>query len=496
MRSTKTIVGCVLAGVLASGIIAVTPAVAGDEPVYPLDTYPPSTRDNVVLQWNEEALECIRVSKPGPTVVARSLFLLHTATYDAWSGYDSKAVPTLRSGWVRRPSAQRTTSRASIAVSHGAHHMLSNVFPDSRCTAGFDARLTALGYTIGAVNSDAVEGRRAAAAVISSRVNDGANQNGTDPRGSVGVRYSDTTGYAPVNTATSVTDPWRWQPLTVTVGTTTTIQRALTPQWGTVRPFVPGLLDEVAQVPDPNEMSQTEREQLVDEVVSYSAELDDRTKAVAEYWADGPSSELPPGHWNLFAQWTSRRHNQSLAADAKMFFGLNGALHDAAIAAWSLKYRYDFARPISAVRELRRGQLIQAWAGPGRGTQWILGENWQPYQASTFPTPPFPAYTSGHSTFSAAAAAFLKDFGAVQGRDGSRFGASVTIEAGSSTFEAGVPARDVVLTWATFEDAADEAGISRQYGGIHWSIDDVPSRDLGKKCGEAAFSLAKKYWEG
>ena len=236
---------------------------------------------------------------------------------------------------------------------------------------------------------------------------------------------------------------------------------------------------------------------MIDELVRMSAELDDRTKVVAEYWADGPQSELPPGHWNLFSQWVSRRWRQSIDADAKMFLGLNGAMLDASISAWSLKYRYDFARPVSAIPALRAGQMIRAWAGPGQGTQLIRGEDWIPYQPLTFPTPPFPAYTSGHSTFSGAASAFMKDFGAVMGRDGDVFGATVTVKAGSSRVEPGItPSQDVVLGWPSFVAAADEAGISRRYGGIHWSIDDIPARDNGKKIGESAFSIAKKLWEG
>jgi len=91
----------------------------------------------------------------------------------------------------------------------------------------------------------------------------------------------------------------------------------------------------------------------------------------------------------------------------------------------------------------------------------------------------------------------MKDFGAVMARDGDVFGATVTIRAGSFRVEPGItPSRDIGLGWPSFVGAADEAGISRRYGGIHWNIDDTPARDVGKKCGEAAFSIAKKLWEG
>src|SRR5947207_9562441 len=107
-----------------------------------------------------------------------------------------------------------------------------------------------------------------------------------------------------------------------------------------------------------------------------------------------------------------------------------------------------------------RGQLVRAWRGPYQGTKLIDGAAWFPYQPPTFPTPPFPEYSSGHSNFSAAGAEILRLF---TRRD--RFGASVQIAPGSSNVEPGaVPARPLTLSWATFGDAADQAGLSRRYG--------------------------------
>jgi hypothetical protein len=487
MRAKLLLVVLLALGLLASGA-GVASADGDDNPLYPLDTYPPTPSDNAVLKWNEEALECIRATKPGPTVVARSLFVLHSSVYDAWSAYDAKAVPTVRTGFARRPSSQRTLANKSQTVSHAAYVALSDLFP--ACRAEFDERLRSMGYRADDAATAAADGRRAGGNVVAARRDDGANQAGG---------YADTTGYTPVNTPETVTDPWRWQPLRVPLGDPQgTAQQPLTPQWGRVRPFDPKLLEQSRQIPTPSRSPS----KSVDDILRESANLDDRDKVIAEYWADGPRSELPPGHWNLFAQWLSRRYRQSIDADAKMFLGLNGALLDASIGAWDAKYRMDFARPVTTIRALRAGQTVRAWGGPYQGTQLIPGETWKPYQPVDFPTPPFPEYISGHSTFSAAAAAFLKDFGAVQGRDGDVFGASVTIEAGTSRVEPrtathpGVPASDITLAWPSFTDAADEAGISRRYGGIHWIDGDVYARDLGKKIGESSFSIAKKLWEG
>jgi hypothetical protein len=136
--------------------------------------------------------------------------------------------------------------------------------------------------------------------------------------------------------------------------------------------------------------------------------------------------------------------------------------------------------------------MIMAWAGPGQGVKLIRGEDWQPYQPASFPTPPFPEYPSGHSTFSAASAEVLRRF---TGSD--RFGASVTVVAGSSKVEPlTVPAKDVTLSWATFSAAADEAGLSRRYGGIHFVPGDMMGRGIGRIIGAQTYAKAQRYFDG
>jgi hypothetical protein len=474
MRSRVTVVLLVAGAMLVS---LVGPAFADDddddgagaEPVFPLTSLPPSAGDNVVLTWNEEALQCVRTLRERPMVVARALFVLHTTMYDAWAPYDAKAVPTQRpSGWRRSASAERTAANKHRAMSHAAHLALRDVFPT--CEAEFDQQLADLGYAAGDTAPAAQMGRQAAQRVVDSRRTDGANQAGG---------YADTTGYQPVNTATTNTNPWRWQPLPG--------QTAMTPQWGRVRPFNPKTLSEV-QIPAPRQ----ESSETIDDILAESARLNDTSKMIAEYWADGPQTETPPGHWNVIAQWLSRRHRQSTDQDVKMFFALNGGLLDASIGVWDAKYDYDFARPITAIRTLRAGQTVTAWRGPGLGTQTFPAQEWRSY----IPTPPFPEYISGHSSFSCAAAAVLKDVRAAFGGNDT-LGASVTFQPGQSVIEPGVtPRAPVTLSWAKFEDAANQAGQSRRYGGIHWLDGDIYSRDLGKKLGEQAFSIAKKHWEG
>jgi vanadium-dependent haloperoxidase-like protein len=228
------------------------------------------------------------------------------------------------------------------------------------------------------------------------------------------------------------------------------------------------------------------------QLVDISGALSEREKVIAYYWTDGPNSELPPGHWCLFAASVSRRDGHDLDADVVLFFALTSALLDAGIETWHIKRRDDYVRPITAIRELFAGRKIRAWAGPGRDGELIDGAQWPPYQEATVVTPPFAEYPSGHSTFSAAAAEVLRRF---TGSDA--FGASATVPAGSSRIEPGlVPAEDLTLHWDTFSDAADEAGLSRRYGGIHFEQGDLVGRAIGRAVGARAWRLASAYREG
>jgi hypothetical protein len=149
-------------------------------------------------------------------------------------------------------------------------------------------------------------------------------------------------------------------------------------------------------------------------------------------------------------------------------------------------------RPITALRYLFHGQQVRAWGGPHRGTQTIDGGTWFPYQPTWFPTPPFPEYSSGHSTFSAAGAEILRTF-----TRSDRFGDSVAFPAGSSRTEPGaVPSIDLTLRWATFSEAADQAGLSRRYGGIHFERGDLEARAAGRLVARQAWAKAQSYFEG
>ena len=450
-----------------------------------------TAEDNPVLLWDNAALHAIRDTVAGPTITARALAIVHTCMFDAWTAYDRAAVPTVRHRDWRRPRAQASDGSKALAVSFAAYRALIDLFPIQR--ALFDRVMSRLGCDPSNASMDPATpqgiGNSAAAAVLDVRHRDGSNQLGDlSP-----VPYSDYTGYRPINSPAAIVDPDRWQPLSVPNfgGQATQAQVYLTPHWGNVAPFAMTSGSALRPAPPAKYPSAEYRDQAA-EVITISAALTDEQKVTAEYFADGPNTEFPPGHWARFAELVSRRDRHTLDDDVKMFFALGNALLDASISAWDAKRAYDSERPATAIHCLYAGRLIRAWGGPFQGTSAILGEDWRPYQSSAAAGPPFPEYFSGHSVFSAAAAEILRS---CTGSD--TFGASVTIRAGTSIGEPGlVPALDVTLSFPTFSDAADQAGMSRRYGGIHFARGDLTARSLGRVIGAAVWARASTYFDG
>jgi hypothetical protein len=465
---------------------------------------------NVALDWNEALLQAVRDSKLGPPMVARALAVAHTCVYDAWAAYDRTAVGTRLGEALRRPAHERRFEHKVEAVGYAAYRAAVDLFPGSRASV-FDPLMQRIGLDPEDNSEDTATpagiGNVAARAVLAFRHRDGANQLGDEPGGLAGVSYSDYTGYRPANEPmdtrapldlATVHDPNAWQPLTYVDASA----RLVTPpfvgaHWRHVLPFAIRSSDQLRSPTGPARCGSDEFVAQAQALVDLSAGLTDEQKVIAEYWADGPRSELPPGHWNLFAQQVAFRDRSGssehdLDQAVKLFFALTNAIFDAGCCAWDNKVAFDSVRPITAVRWLFHGTKITAWAGPGRGTQTIAGEDWFPYQPTTFPTPPFAEYSSGHSNFSAAGAEILRLF---TGSD--RFGGSITIPQGSSRVEPGfVPARDLTLSWATFSDAAAQAGISRRYGGIHFEQGDLDARATGRAAARRCWATAQTYFAG
>jgi len=286
--------------------------------------------------------------------------------------------------------------------------------------------------------------------------------------------------------------------------------------------------------------------------------LGDWSRCLAEFWADGPDSETPPGHWNTIANYVSDNLEtyqisgegpsvNRLEWDSKLYLALNGATYDSAVAAWGIKGYYDYVRPITAIRYMaEQGQssdpngpsydpqgiilvpgivevitidtilpgqrhehlsahvgeiAIRAWPGvpenpetETQGVEWLLATNWVPYQRDTFVTPPFAGYVSGHSTFSRSAAEILTEITGSMYFPGG-LGEFVCPANEFLVFEDG-PSETVVLQWATYYDASDESGISRLWGGIHPRADDFPGRIIGSQVGKTAWNRAVNFFNG
>ncbi len=574
---------------------------------------------SVARRWDEALLAAIRRSLPNPPVHARNLFHVSVAMWDAWAAYDPTAAGYL---FKEKPHASDVTAARNEAISYAAFRVLTARFIKSvgadKSLSEFDDVMDALCFPISITRTDgdspAAVGNRIAKVLLDEAKMDGSNE----LQGYADPHYEPVNAPLVVATAgITLADPNRWQPLQIEhmisqngVPVTNGVQQAVGPHWGHVTPFAipagggsgapidpgpPPRFGDVAtdaiyraqavEVLRDSSLLDPSREASIDispralganplgsndghghplnpvtgdPYASAISRQGDFFRAIAEFWADGPNSETPPGHWNVIANAVSDQLGPNLRVggsgpvvdrlqwDVKLYFALNGAVHDAAIAAWGLKGRYDGIRPISMIRYLaslgqssdpagtaydkeglplvpglielitkektaagapmaalagHEGEIaVHAWPGSPADPKtqaspvtWILGTAWVPYQLATFVTPSFQGYISGHSTFSRAAAEVLA------GITGSEFfpgGLSAwTVKQGSFKFEAG-PSADVTLEWATYYDAADQAGQSRLYGGIHVQADDFTGRVVGSICGKDAWAFAQRHYTG
>jgi len=568
--------------------------------------------------WDEALLSAIRRALPAPTLHARNLFHVSAGMWDAWAAYD----PVANGYFVEEKlSATDVDAAREEALSFAAYRILSHRYATAvgaeESQAEFDATMAALCLdpSVQTVTgtAPAALGNRIAAATIKYGLQDGSNEaEGYQP-----TDYTPVNEPLIVKLpGAEMVDPNRWQPLALDsqvaqngVAIPDKVQAFLGPHWGHVTSF--GLPMAENGVPiDPgapprllDPVTDADFKQSAIDIIAMSALLDsadettvdispgawgdnplgtddgnghsvnpvtglayepnvvrrsDHLRALVEYWADGPRSETPPGHWNVVANEVSDSAGfefrmggtgpvlDRLEWDVKTYFALNGAVHDAAVAAWGVKGYYDSARPISMIRYMagqgqstyrrlpsydpdglplvaglvevitkrsstpgrkhaalaeHRGEIaIRSWLGnptdpetQSLGVGWILGTSWVAYQKPTFVTPAFAGYVSGHSTFSRAAAEVMTRL------TGSAYfpgGLSEWVkEVGALEVEAG-PSTDVVIQAATYYDAADQAGLSRLYGGIHIVADDFAGRVLGSQCGIIAWSLAARYFEG
>jgi hypothetical protein len=573
----------------------------------------------VARRWDEALLDAIRRALPNPPVHARNLFHMSAAMWDAWAAYDPQAAGYFVN---EKHTASDVAAARDEAISYAAYRLLTSRYIKAvgaeQSLSEFDDVMDSLCYPLTVTttegDSPAALGNRIAKTIIAYGMTDGSNQAG----GYAAPDYKPVNPPLVVaKPGTVMMDPNRWQPLQIEhmisqngIPVVNGVQQNVGPQWGHVKSF--GLPDGgTTGVPiDPGPpprlgdpaTDQVFKDQAV-EVIRDSSLLDptegatidispgarggnslgsndghghavnpatgqpyppdvvnqgDFGRVMAEFWADGPNSETPPGHWNVLANLVSDELSPNLRIggkgltldrlqwDVKLYLALNGAVHDAAIAAWGLKGAYDSVRPISMIRYMGElgqssdpsgpsynkeglplvpglievitaessapgqrhaalaghvGEIaVRSWTGTPAdpktqigGVKWILAANWIPYQLPTFVTPSFPAWVSGHSSFSRAAAEVLVGITGSEYFPGGVSG--YIIKAGSLKFEAG-PTTDIKLQWATYYDASDQAGQSRLWGGIHIQADDFTGRRIGSQCGKTAWTIAQRYYSG
>ena len=388
----------------------------------------PAAAAAVAHEWNSILLDCIRDQKAAPPIASRAMAITSSAVFEAVNAIDRSYVSR-----VQFPVADPTASMPAAAVS-AAWNSLVTLFPARK--AVLDARFAA---SIASLPDDSTRaagieiGRQASVRLLEIRSTDGADR---------------TVEYVPGSAAGD------WQK------TPPAFAAPLLPHWGSVQPFV---LSSGSQFrpPEPPKLSSSEYARDLNEVQQLGAANSTVRTAeqtnIAKFWASGPGTATPPGQWNMVASVIAQDQQLSLPQSTRMYAILDMALADAAILCWNTKFHYELWRPVTAIRQADLDGNDKTTADPA----------WLPLLT----TPPFPTYTSGHSTFSAAGATVLAG---IFGTDDVSF--TLPSEA------AGVPAR----SFNSFSEAAAEAGRSRIYGGIHFEFDNVEGQKSGRQIGTLA----------
>jgi hypothetical protein len=582
-------------------LTAMTPACGGTADACEPDTTASASAPRL---WVEAALDAVRRDFPAPTVHSRNLWHLSAAMWDAWAAYTPGAEPYFDAPEPTTKPSDRVEA-IEEALSFAAQRLLSHRYESavdgSDSIAQFSELMERLCHDPAAEiepGSPAEIGMAIADAAIEFGLDDGAGES----MQYLDATYEPVneplvvTGYG-----ITMNDPNRWQPLELAQRFTQNgqeegsgVQVFIGSQWGSVTSFALPDADTHGITLDPGPppllggATEPEFKDAALEVVRYADTLGGETgqalidispgtrggnsvgandgtghdlnpatgmayvvnevpladygRAIAEFWADGPDSETPPGHWNTLAIRTSDLMPEDslrwagegpvlnrLEWDLRLFFTLNASLHDAAVATWGSKRAYDYVRPISMIRYLGSlGELpleagvvelvtdqttvsggrhqglpvgstvARTWLGSPRdatsevsGVGWREALVWLPYQRSTFVSPAFAGYVSGHSAFSRAAADVLTAATGTEFFPNGMF--THFVPAGSLLHEEG-PTVDVELQWATYGDAADEAGESRRYGGIHVAADDFAGRVLGAEVATLVWSEAQTYF--
>jgi hypothetical protein len=449
-----------------------------------LSSVPGVAASTLVSQWNQALLDAVKATRASDLVTARALAIVHTAMFNAWAAYDDKSMSTQSGALLRRPQAERTGANKDKAVSHAAYTTLVDLFPSQQ--EKLAQTLRAMGHEPSDASADPASaagiGNLAGRGVLYSRHRDGANQLGDLRQGG----YSDWTMWRPVNPPDSIVEPRRFQPpSSVDAQGQKQVRNFGAAHFALVRPFALETPWEFRPTIAPVQTgSDDEAKRLAEELIRISAGLTEMQKATAEYWALESGTEQPPGFWAKLAQFVADKRGHTVDDDVKLFFALGNAMLDAGIATIDTKVAWNGARPEAFIKHYFRGATIHAWGGPGNGTQTMKGEEFRPY----LPTSASPEHISGHSSFGAAAATLLR-----LATGGDTLGYEAVVPANSLRLDKG-PAQDVRFRWNTFAEAADGAGWSRVYGGIHFTTGDRHGREMGEKVAHKAWRKAHVYF--
>lgn len=384
-----------------------------------------AVRADEIIDWNQTALESLRTAVVSPPRAAYDLALVHLAMFDAVNSVSG--TYTAYATRVTLPSGPVSQEAAAVAA---AHYTLSALYPAQ--VSIFDQQLAtnlaSLPNNQATQNGLAV-GREAAQNVLNVRQDDG---------------HDAPSSYVPTD------EMGHWRP------TPPLYKAPELPAWGQTLPW---MMDDMKKFlpPPPPALSSAEYAAAVNEVRELGG-IDSTTRTadqseIAIFWIDYPGETAgPPGKFNQIAQVLADKQGNSLEENARLFALINAAMADAGTVAWQAKYQYDMWRPESAIHLADYDTNPLTEGDP----------DWQPYIV----TPAFPAYTSGHSAFGAAAGDIMIKF---FGTDDLPF----DLEAGFDQLPG------VVRHFDTITQAIDENGLSRIYGGVHFSFDNVNSVQAG-----------------
>lgn len=450
---------------------------------------PDQQGDQLVIRWNNATLEAIRTAQSPLPIAARALSLVHTSMFDAWAAYDPTALGTRLGASIRQPAHERTLPNKRQAMSYAAYRTLLDLFPSEGTR--FQLLMTSLAYDPTDLNTGtgtpAGIGNLAAQAVLAFRHNDGSNQLGNLLPGA----YTDYTHYQPVSTDASTDDPNHWQPLSLPGGLTGEKKQQFScAQWANVTPFALASALQFVPKPGPPRYPNRQYTNEAQQILQYSAGLNDEQKVMAEYWTVNPQGQIL-ARWFSFAQFISQRDAHTLDQNARLFFCLANAGLDTSIACWATKRTYNSAYPVTAIHYLFKNQSVYAWAGKYRGLQWLAGQDWYPYQPEQSTLPSYPEYCSELSAFSSAAAAILRKF---TGSDA--LGVTYTQPAHSSVIDPATPATPITLSWSSLSQTVVQVGMAGRYSGIHFTRSDTDGRLLGQRVAEQVWNKAQNYING